>query len=362
MTYRVIQWSTGNVGAFALRAILGHPDLELAGVWVHGAAKDGLDAGELCGVGPVGVRATRDAQALLASDADCVVYTATADLRIGAALDDVCRILRSGKNVVSSSIVPLVHPSQLGPDVERRLEDACRDGNASFWTSGIDPGFANDLLPLTLSGLCESWSQIRIQEIVNYATYDQPEVVLGTMGFGKPMDQMPILLAPGALRMAWGGAIRLLAEGLGLSLDEITQHYECLPAPRDLDTAMGVILEGTRAALRFEVCGIVGGQPRLVVEHVTRMHDDLAPDWPRSEGGYHVIIEGVPRMVCRLDMEDEHGDHAVGGVVLTATRLVNAIPAVVAAPPRPLTALDLPLVTGRGRMASGPAPAARGRS
>jgi 4-hydroxy-tetrahydrodipicolinate reductase len=351
MRHRVIQWSTGNVGRHALRAILSHPELELAGVWVHGEKKAGRDAGELCGVGPTGVRATRDADAVLASDAACVVYTATADLRIGEALDDVCRILRAGKNVVSSSIVPLVHPAQLGPDVLRRLEDACREGNASFWTSGIDPGFANDVLPLTLSGLCESWTQIRIQEIVNYATYDQPEVVLGTMGFGKPMDDVPILLRPGALRLAWGGTIRLLAQGLGLELDDVVQRFECLPAPRDLDTAMGVIRRGTRAALRFEVCGVVGGEERLVVEHVTRMHDDLAPDWPRSDGGYHVIVEGVPRMVCKLDMADEHGDHAVGGVVLTATRLVNAIPAVIAAPARPLTALDLPLVTGRGRLA-----------
>jgi 4-hydroxy-tetrahydrodipicolinate reductase len=177
----------------------------------------------------VGVAATNDADALLASDAECVVYTATADLRLLEALDDVCRILRSGKNVVSSSIVPLVHPGHLGPDVEKRLVDACREGNASFWTSGIDPGFANDLLPLTLSGLCERWTQIRIQEIVNYATYDQPEVVLGTMGFGKPMDELPLLLLPGSLTLAWGGTIRILAEGLGVELDEITQWYECLP-------------------------------------------------------------------------------------------------------------------------------------
>jgi 4-hydroxy-tetrahydrodipicolinate reductase len=349
---RVIQWSTGNVGAYALRAILSHPELELAGLWVHGEKKEGKDAGELCGVGRVGVRATRDADALLALDADCVCYTATADLRLIEAVDDVCRILRAGKNVVSSSLVSLVHPSHLGPQIEQKLADACRAGNASVWFSGIDPGFANDVLPLTLSGLCERWTQIRIQEIVNYATYHQPEVVLGTMGFGKPMEEVPILLRPGTLTVAWGGTIRLLAQGLGLELDRIEQEFECLPAPRDLDTAMGTIKKGTRAALRFEVRGIVGGQPRLVVEHVTRMHDDLAPDWPKSEGGYHVIIEGVPRMACKLDMEDEHGDHAVGGVVLTATRLVNAIPAVVAAPPRPLTALDLPLITGKGRMAS----------
>lgn len=348
MSHRVIQWSTGNVGAYALRAILHHPELELAGLWVHDEKKSGRDAGELCGVGPVGVTATNDADALLETDAECVVYTATADLRLMEALDDVCRILRAGKNVVSSSIVPLVHPAHMGPDIEQRLVSACRDGGVSFWTSGIDPGFANDVLPLTLSGLCERWTQIRVREIVNYATYDQPEVVLGTMGFGKPLDELPLLLLPGSLGLAWGGTIRLLAEGLGLELDEITQHYECLSAPRDLETPMGPIAKGTRAALRFEVSGIVGGQPRLVVEHVTRMHDDLAPDWPRSDGGYEVIVEGVPRMVCRLDMEDEHGDHAVGGVVLTATRLVNAIPAVCEARPGPLSALDLPLITGRG--------------
>ena len=351
MAYRVIQWSTGNVGRYALRAILNHPELELAGLWVHGEKKAGVDAGELCGVAPVGVAATRDADALLATPADCVVYTATADLRMMEALDDVCRILRSGKNVVSSSLVPLVHPSQLGPEVQQRLEEACREGNASVWFNGIDPGFANDALPLVLSGLCERWTQIRIQEIVNYATYDQPEVVLGTMGFGKAMDDTPLILQPGMLTVAWGGTIRVLAEGLGLELDGIEQDFECLAAPRDLDTAMGTIREGTRAALRFEVKGMVGGEPRLVVEHVTRMHDDMAPEWPQSDGGYHVIVEGVPRMVCRLDMEDEHGDHAVGGVVLTATRLVNAIPAVVAAEPRPLTPLDLPLVTGRGLLA-----------
>jgi 4-hydroxy-tetrahydrodipicolinate reductase len=350
MAYRVIQWSTGNVGAFALRAILHHPQLELVGVWVHGEKKAGRDAGELCGVAPVGLIATRDADALLESDADCVVYTATADLRPLEAIADICRILASGKNVVSSSVVGLVHPRGLTPEITARLERACAEGGSSFFTSGIDPGFANDLLPLVLSGLCERWEQIRIQEIVNYATYDQPQVVLGTMGFGQPLDATPLLLVPGALTFAWGGALRVLAQGLGIELDEIRQRHERRPAPEGFDTPMGRIEKGTMAALRFEVEGVVRGVPRLVVEHVTRMHDDVAPDWPRSAGGYRVIIEGVPRMVCSLDMEDEHGDHAVGGVVLTATRLVNAIPAVCEAPPGPLSVLDLPLVTGRGLM------------
>jgi len=348
MPLRVIQWSTGNVGTFALRAILRHPELELAGVWVHSEKKAGSDAGELCGLPACGVVATRDADALLALDADCVVYTATADMRPGDAVDDMCRILASGKNVVSSSVVGLVHPTSLSPDMTRKLEQACSEGGASFFTSGIDPGFANDVLPLTLSGLCERWDQIRIQEIVNYATYDQPDVIFGIMGFGQPMDAMPLLMHPGTLTFAWGGTLRILAEGLGVSLDEIREVRERRPAESRIETPIGPIEKGTMAALRFEVQGIVNGRPALVVEHVTRMHDDLCPDWPAGVGGYRVVIEGVPRMVCTLDMEDEHGDHAVGGVLLTATRLVNAIPAVCAADPRPLSALDLPLVTGKG--------------
>src|SRR5436305_11687274 len=120
MSYRVIQWSTGNVGTFALRCIVGHPELELAGVWAHSTAKAGKDAGELCGLGRVGVCATTDGEALLALDADCVCYTATADLRPFEAVEDVARILASGKNVVSSSIVPLVHPKSFFAETDRK--------------------------------------------------------------------------------------------------------------------------------------------------------------------------------------------------------------------------------------------------
>ena len=345
---RVIQWSTGNVGRYSLRAILNHPELELAGLWVHSEKKAGRDAGELCGIGDVGVVATNDADALLALDADCVCYTATADVRLLEAVEDVCRILRSGKNVVSSSIVPLVHPSHMGPDIQKKLEDACREGNASLWFSGIDPGFANDLLPLTLSGLCERWTEIRIREIVNYATYDQPEVVLGTMGFGKSMDELPLLLQPGMLSIAWGGTIRLLAEGLGVELDEIREVHERRPAQKPIQIGDHTVEVGTTAAMRFEVQGVVDDRPAVVVEHVTRLDDDLAPEWPRSPGSYRVFIKGVPNMRVEFEFEDEHGDHAVGGVILTATRLVNSIPAVCTAPTGLLSALDLPLITGRG--------------
>jgi hypothetical protein len=360
MPYRVIQWSTGNVGRFALRVILGHPELELVGLWVSGPAKAGKDAGELCGLPPVGVRATTDGDALCAIDADCVCYTATADLRPFEAIEDVCRILASGKNVVSSSIVPLVHPKSFFAETREKLEDACRRGKSSFWTSGIDPGFANDVLPLVLSGLSEKWEEVRCQEIINYATYDQPQVLFETMGFGKSMDHTSLLLAPGSLTFAWGGTVRLLADGLGVELEEIRETHERRPALKPIRIGEHVVEPGTMAALRFEVQGIIDGRPAIVVEHVTRLDDDLAPDWPQGSG-YRVVIRGVPSMRCHFDFADETGDLAVGGVLLTATRLVNAIPAVCAARPGLLSALDLPLVTGRGlRAARGPSqPGAR---
>ena len=348
MAYRVIQWSTGNVGRYALRAILGHPELELVGVFVHGLAKAGRDAGELAGGARVGLAATNDAEALLALDADCVCYTATADRRPFEAVADMCRILASGKNVVSSSVVGLVHPTTLLPQITEQLEEACRKGGTSFFTSGIDPGFANDVLPLVLSGLCERWDELRVQEIINYATYDQPQVLFDIMGFGKPLDHVPMLLLPGALSFGWGGTLRLLAEGLGVALDEIREVHERRPATRPIRIGSHVVEVGTMAALRFELQGVVRGRPAIVVEHVTRLDDALAPEWPTGSGSYRVLISGTPGMKCEFEFWDERGDHAVGGVLLSATRLVNAIPAVCEARPGLLSALDLPLITGRG--------------
>jgi len=348
MTYRVIQWGTGNVGTFSLRCIIEHPELELAGVCVHSDAKSGKDAGELCGTKPVGVRATNDVDAILALDADCVCYTATADLRPFEAAQDLCRILASGKNVVSSSMVPLVHPPSFIPEVRDQLAAACRQGGTSFFTSGIDPGFANDLLPLTLTGLCGYWEEVRVQEIINYATYNQPTVLFDTMGFGKPLDDTPLLLTPGTLEFAWGGSVQLLAEGLGITLDAVTSWYEKRPAVKPIRIGDHTVEPGTLAAMRFEVRGMIAGRAAIVIEHITRLDDDLVPEWPRGNGSYRVIVSGFPKMRCELEFEDEHGDHAVGGVILTATRIVNAIPAVCEAAPGLLSALDLPLVTGRG--------------
>ncbi|HET9728906.1 MAG TPA: diacylglycerol kinase [Acidimicrobiia bacterium] len=351
MTMRVIQWSTGNVGRSALRCIIQDPALELVGVWVHSADKAGKDAGELCGLPPTGVLATNDADALLALDADCVSYTATADLRPMDAINEMARIAASGKNIVSSSVVPLIWPVHVDPAMRAPLEDACLAAGVSCLTSGIDPGWANDALPLLLTGTCERVDHLRVMEIVNYKDYEQPTVLFDTMGFGQALDAQPLLLLPGVLSFAWGGVVKVLAEGLGVEIEELREVHERRPAPDKIDLGFGVVEEGTTAALRFEVQGIVAGEPRIVVEHVTRLDDALCPDWPQpiGAGGYRVVVTGTPSYQCDVQMTAKPGE-GDPGVIGTAGRIVRAIPAVCAARPGLLSALDLPLIGGRGAM------------
>jgi 2,4-diaminopentanoate dehydrogenase len=349
MPYRVVQWSTGHVGMHALRAILDHPDLELVGLWVHSPDKVGRDAGELAGRSSVGVAATDDVDALLDLAPDVACYTATADLRPHEAVADIARILRAGVNVVSSSLVQLLHPPTADRSLVEPLEAACKEGGASVFFNGIDPGFCNDLLPLVLSGVSQRIRSVRVMEILNYATYDQAELLFDTMGFGKALDAQPMLLIPGILGYAWGGAVQSIADGLGVELDEIREIHERVPFDRPIEVAGRTVEPGTTAGLRFEVQGLAHGRPVVIVEHVTRLHDDVAPEWPAQvgQGLYRVVVEGEPTIQCEVSFCGEDGDHNTGGLIVTAAKLLNAVPAVVAAAPGMLSALDLPLVSGK---------------
>lgn len=353
MTIRVAQIGTGNVGVHALKGLILNPEFELTGVWVSSDAKAGKDAAELAGVDtPTGVTATTDLQAIIDTKPDCVVYTALADNRLMEALEDFKRILSAGINVVGSSAVFLQYPWEVLPaELLTPIEEAAKAGNASLFINGIDPGFANDLLPLALAGTCQSIQQIRCSEIVDYATYNSAAVMFDVMGFGHPMEETPMLLQPGVLSLAWGSVVRQLAAGLGLELDSVEQSHERVAAPEDFSVAAGDIKKGTAAAVRFEVRGMVDGKAAVVLEHVTRLRGDLCPEWPQpaQEGGcYRVEVTGEPSYKMDICLSSPNGDHNHAGLVGTAMRVVNAIPAVVEADSGIRTTLDLPLITGRG--------------
>ncbi|GAB3242646.1 NAD(P)H-dependent amine dehydrogenase family protein [Mycolicibacterium hippocampi] len=353
MTIKVAAIGTGNVGRHALTQLITDPRFELTAVWVSSEAKAGKDAAELAGLqDSTGILATTDLDAVLATEPAVAVYTAMADNRLTEALEDYRRILEAGVNVVGSAAVFLQYPWQVLPDeMVTPIEDAAKAGNASIFVNGIDPGFANDLLPLALAGTCQSVQQIRCMEIINYDTYDSATVMFDVMGFGGSLDDTPMLLQPGVLSLAWGSVVRQLAAGLGIELDEVTETHVRVPAPEDFDIASGHIKKGTTAAMRFEVRGMKDGDVAVVLEHVTRLRDDLCPEWPQPAahgGSYRIEITGEPSYALDLCLSSPNGDHNHAGLVATAARVVNAIPAVLSAPAGIVTALDLPPITGKG--------------
>ena len=348
MTYRVIQWATGTVGIHAAPAIAAHPELELTGLWVHSDGKAGQDAGELCGGPALGVLATQDAAALLASGADCICYTANSDLRPDGVIDDIVGMLAGGMNVVNTSYVPLLYPKAAGEGVYDRLQAACLEGGTSFYTSGIDPGFGNAGITIHALALCKEVRTVRMLEIVNYATWDNPFTMFEIMGFGKQEPSQSLLLSPGSIGLAWGPVLHLVAEAIGLSLDSVEETHEILRADEDITIASGIVTKGTISGMRFEIIGMVDGEDRIVVEHVTRLRDADAPEWPQGSG-YRIHVEGEPHLKIDLEMSSDLGDHNHAGCLATAMYVVNAIPHVVRAAPGVLTMLDLPVYSATAR-------------
>jgi hypothetical protein len=353
MAIRVALIGTGNCGSLALKQLVQDARFELTGVWVSTEVKVGKDAGELAGLDvTTGVAATDDLDAIIASQPDCIVYCAMGDTRLPDAMTDVRKILSAGIDVVGSGLGVLQYPWQVIPDKYiQRIEDAAREGDSTVFFTGVDPGFATDLLPFALAGTCQSIERIRTMEIADYATYDGATVMFDVMGFGNEIGDLPMLYQPGVLSIAWGTAIRQLAAGLGIEVDEIKDAVEQEPAPENIDVAVGTIKKGTVAAVRFQIEGMVKGKAVIVVEHVTRLRPDLRPDWaqPAQPGGsYRVEIVGEPSYVMDICPTSRNGDHNYAAILAAAGRIVNAIPDVVAAAAGIRTTLDMPLVTGKG--------------
>lgn len=350
----VVVWGTGNMGRASIRAVDAHPGLRLAAVLVANPDKVGRDAGELAGLGrPLGVLATDDVDVALAGAA-AVAYMASGDIRPDEALADVARALRAGAVVVTPAIYALYDQRSAPAALRDPLLAAAEEGASSLFVSGIDPGWGNDLLPVLLSGLAGTLDQVRCQEIFDYSTYDAPDAVRLLVGMGEPMTYEPPMVAPTVPTMVWGGQVRLIARALGVELDEIRETLERRPLEADVTNAMGLFEAGTQGALRFEVQGIVDGEPLIVVEHVTRITRDVAPDWPLppdgGDGAHRVVLEGRPRIELNLEATDEGGNRAAGGNATAANRLVNAIPWLRAASPGLYDALDVPLSPATGRL------------
>jgi 2,4-diaminopentanoate dehydrogenase len=336
-TYRVVQWATGNIGTRALRAVIEHPHMALAGVYVHSDAKAGRDAGELCGLPPTGVTATRDIDEIAALGADCVLY-----MPQGCDFDQVCRLLSSGANVVTTR-GEFHRPASLDPTVRTRVEDACTRGGTSIHSTGSSPGFISEALPIVLTSLQRRLECLTIDEFADLSSRDSPDLLFRVMGFGMMPDAFDRRrLTYG--RVAFGPSLELLADALSVPLDGVDASGAVAVARNPVTIAAGTLAAGTVAAQRMEVTGVRNGRPLLRFRASWYCTTDLSPAWELRATGWRVLVEGDTPLDVAIHFPVPADRYAAVSPGYTAHRAVNAVPVVCAAPPGIRTTVDLPQV------------------
>lgn len=343
MALRVVQWATGGVGVAAIKGVLEHPDLELAGCWVHSEAKSGKDVGEIVGVEPLGVTATNDIEAILALNADAVIY---APLMPNP--DEVAALLRSGKNVVTP--VGWFYPGEkeAGP-----LRAAALEGDVTLHGTGIAPGGISDKFPLMMSIMSTGVTFVRAEEFSDLRTYEAPDVLRYVMGFGDTPEKaltgpMQKLLDGGFIQ-----SVKMIVDEMGFNSDpKIRATQEIAVATASIGSPMGAIEPGQVAARKFHWEALVGDEAVVRVTVNWFMgEENLDPAWTFGPEGqrYEMEVKGNPDVTVSVKgFQSEFGDEPPeSGIVATAAHCVNSIPAVCAAPPGIATYLDLPLVSGK---------------
>nr|WP_198428593.1 dihydrodipicolinate reductase [Nocardia bovistercoris] len=320
----------------------------MVGVHAASPAKIGRDAAELCDwPEPTGVLATDDVDALLALRPDCVVYTALAETRPVEALEELTKILAAGIDVVGTSFVWMAAPRHAQEWIREPLEQACAAGGSSLYINGIDPGYSGDTLVHTALSLATRVSSVTVQEIFDYANYDDYEYTGASMGFGSTEDgELPPLFLPGVVESMWGGPVRSLADGLGITLDEVRQRTERWYTPERIECTMMTVEPGQMAAVRFATEGVVDGEPVITLEHVNRLTPAAAPDWdfpPENHIGVHrVVVDGDPRVEINTHVSHPLFDPTDAGCISTAARALNALDWVCDAPAGLIAVEDVP--------------------
>lgn len=338
--YRVAQWGTGFSGKVALQALIGHPDFDLVGVKVYSDAKAGRDAGELCGLGPTGVIATKNIDDIIAAKPDCVVY-----MPARYDLDDVCRLLESGINI--STLLENFHdPESLDREVRQRIEAACRRGGASIYSAGPSPGFITESVPLVLTSMQRRLDRLRIEEFADMSDRGDSPEMFALLGFGgEPAAELVSRLEQ-LTALHFGASLRQLATAVSLPLDDVTSTATVATAKSPVQIGGRTFEAGTVAAWRIEVSGIRHGKPLLQMVPTWWITRDLEPAWdiPFERQGWRVRVDGDVPLDVTLQFtwptEEERARSANGNV----NRPVNAVPYVCQAPPGILSTFTLPQI------------------
>jgi hypothetical protein len=339
--YRVVQWASGNIGARSLRGVIEHPDMTLVGLYVYSPDKVGRDAGELSGSGaPTGVLATSTIEEIVALEADCVLYMPQA-----CNFDDVCRLLESGANIVTTR-GEFQYPPGMDQSVRARIESACQRGATSIHGTGSSPGFISEAVPLVLTSTQRRLDSLSIEEYADLSQRNSPVLLFELMGFGKDPGKFDRgRWAHG--EQSFGPSLRLVADALGLPLDSVEASGEVATAARTTEIAAGTIEAGTVAAQRLRVQGLRGGKPLVSFMATWYCTTELDSVWDLRATGWRLFVAGDAPLEVEMRLAVPLEDMGEWSPGYTANRAVNAVPVVCAAEPGIRTTVDLPQVIAR---------------
>ena len=338
--YRVVQWATGTVGASAMRGVIGHPDMELVGAYVYSGQKEGRDAGDLCGLDPVGVRATRNVDEILALKPDCVLY-----MPDKGNIDELCNLLESGANV-STTCLQYYSPARMDPAMRERIEEACRRGNSTLHASGSSPGFITEALPMVLLSLQRQLDCITIDEFADCTGVCSDDMLFNYIGFGET----PEVFAKRNLAQrdeCFEHSLSVLADAIGKPIERFEASSMFATARNGLRVGEGFVEAGTVAAQRLILTGMHGGKPLVRMRTNWYVTTDVEPDLGLLPTGWRVQVEGDAPLDVKISFPVEDADRPLTMPRLTAHRPVNAIPAICSAPAGIFTTIDLPDVVTR---------------
>lgn len=336
---RVAQWATGTVGAFAMRAVIEHPGMELVGVRVYSATKEGKDAGELCGVPPVGVAATRSIDDIVAAEPDCVLY-----MPESTDVADLCRLLTNGINIVTTRS-EFFNPDMMDPALRMTIEAACASGGSSIHATGSSPGFITEALPVAIASMSRRIDLLDIEEFANCLEGCSEEMLIDLMGFGDTPEEFARRHTPD--HAAFERSLGMLAAAMGLPLASFETTVEGAVCRKETFLRTKSIPAGSIGAQRVSVTGLRDGKPLMRFSSNWYVTTDVDCAWDLRSDGWRISLMGdAPvEMAINLPMPIEESMRA--SARYTAHRPVNAIHSVVAAPPGIITTPMLPAFAPR---------------
>lgn len=341
---RVAQWATGTTGRLALRAIIDAPALQLVGVRVYDPEKVNVDAGTLAGRSATGVLATDDNARLVRARPDVVLYMGAVEKHPEECFADVSNLLLAGIDVIATGS-SFIDVNAFDPARAAEIDAACRRGGATFLGVGIFPGFWGEAVAPLLARLSAGCSRITVRESLSYAGYPSREMLVDVMGYGQPpQSTAPLLSDPARAGSAFIATASVLARALNLEVVAVEPFRETAVTRSRLNIAAGEIAAGTVAAMKLGVradCGPL----TIVVEHVTWLDDEVAPEWSTGEG-YEIEFDGAPTLRCNLVLGTTGEDCTEMGCLATAMHAVHAIEFVTAAPPGVVDLAETASITG----------------